>query len=131
MLLNVKIYTKIIAPCLLDILPTLSNPDQTGFIHGRQASDTTRQIVNVLPFAEKEQIHALLLLLDVGKAFDFIQVFAKFSLSISGYILSAIYVPLLRSILPICYLNHLPSLIAPDRDACSYSPFSSYSSSPW
>lgn len=71
-LLNIDLilYAKLIASHLVNILPTLIHPDQTGFTKNRQTSDTTRRLVNIIHMAEVQQRPSLLLTLDAEKAFD-------------------------------------------------------------
>lgn len=46
-----KIETKMIARRLEKHLPSLMNPDQTGFIRNRLSSDNLRQFFNIIHFA--------------------------------------------------------------------------------
>lgn len=41
-----------------------------GFLRGRQTSDATRRIVNVIHYAERTRTPSLLLSIDAEKAFD-------------------------------------------------------------
>lgn len=67
---DLKIYAKIIANRLIDILPHLIHPDQTGFTRGRQTSDATRRLINIVHTAATQRGPSLLLALDAEKAFD-------------------------------------------------------------
>lgn len=67
---DVKQYAKILAHRLLPILPSLIKPDQSRFTPGRQASDATRRVFNVMQYAGSCRVPSLLLSLDAGKAFD-------------------------------------------------------------
>ena len=71
-LLNVdlKIYAKLIANRLENIIPSLISPDQSGFTKGRQASDATRRMINIIHHVETCGTPSLLLSLDAEKAFD-------------------------------------------------------------
>lgn len=50
---DVKFYAKLIARQLTDVTPSLVKPDQMGFMRGRQSTDATRRIVNIMYHAEK------------------------------------------------------------------------------
>uniref|UniRef100_R4G9D5 Reverse transcriptase domain-containing protein n=1 Tax=Anolis carolinensis TaxID=28377 RepID=R4G9D5_ANOCA len=65
-----KIFTKIIANRLREIMPTLIEEDQYGFIKKRMIADPIRNIVNVIDHATRERRKLLLIKLDVYKAFD-------------------------------------------------------------
>lgn len=58
---GVKLYAKILAHRLLPILPTLIKPDQTDFTAGRQASDATRRVVDIIQYAGSCRAPSLLL----------------------------------------------------------------------
>lgn len=51
-LLNVdfKILAKVLAGCFQKVIPSLINPDQTGFITGRHSSSNTLRLLNILYF---------------------------------------------------------------------------------
>lgn len=68
--LDIKIHAKLIANRLVDILPSLIHNDQTGFTKGRQSSDTTRRLINIIHMAETTGKPSLLLFLDAEKVFD-------------------------------------------------------------
>ena len=71
-LLNVsyKIASACIANRLKTVLPFLINNDQTGFLSGRYIGENIRTIYDLLSHTEKNNVPALLLLIDFEKAFD-------------------------------------------------------------
>lgn len=68
--IDVKLYSKTIAMRLLDIMPTLIQRDQSGFTKGRQASDATRRLIDVIHYAESTGMPSLLRSLNAEKAFE-------------------------------------------------------------
>lgn len=64
--LDIKIYAKLLAKCLLDILLHLIKSNQLGFTNGRQASDATRRIIDVIYHAEMSQTPSMLLSIDAA-----------------------------------------------------------------
>lgn len=67
---DVKFHAKLIANRLSRILPNLINYDQVGFVMGRQTTDATRRMLNLLHLVEENKEPSLLLALDAEKAFD-------------------------------------------------------------
>lgn len=51
-------------------MPNSINPDQVGLIHGRQAPDVARNIINLLHYAQSSKKPTVFLVLDTEKAFD-------------------------------------------------------------
>lgn len=70
--IDLKVYAKLIAACLLDILPLFIHLDETGFTKGRQTSDATRRLTNIIHLANLHKRPSLLLALEAEKAFDHI-----------------------------------------------------------
>lgn len=68
--LDIKIYAKLIANRLVDILPSLSHNDQIRFTKGQQSSDAKRRLINIIHMAETTGTPSLLLSLVAEKAFD-------------------------------------------------------------
>lgn len=68
--LDVRIYAKIIARRLLELMPDLIHLDQSGFTKGRHAPDATRHMINLIHHAESSGTPSQLLSLDAEKAFD-------------------------------------------------------------
>lgn len=66
---DVKLYAKLIVSEFLWLNKQI-NYDQVGFIMGRQTTDATRRIQNILHLMEKRGEPPLLLTLDAEKAFD-------------------------------------------------------------
>lgn len=91
---DTKIYAKLLAKCLTDIIPFLVKSDQMGFIRRIQTSDTTRQILNIIHHAEQTRTPSLLLSIDTEKAFDRVHwqnmSSVLFKFGFQGTILSAI-----------------------------------------
>ena len=71
-LLNVtyKLASAVIANRIKTVLPFLINTDQTGFIAGRYIGENIRILYDLLNHTEKNDIPALILLIDFEKAFD-------------------------------------------------------------
>ncbi|XP_066450319.1 cytochrome P450 2C15-like [Eleutherodactylus coqui] len=67
---DLKIYAKILAYRLLEVLPTVIHNDQVGFTKGRSATDGTRKIQNLMDQITSSRMSSLLLSLDAEKAFD-------------------------------------------------------------
>lgn len=67
---DLKLYAKIVAQRLAPIMPQLIHPDQVGFTLGKQASDATRKIINLLHYTESKNTPALFLTIDAEKVFD-------------------------------------------------------------
>ena len=68
-----KIAVKAIANRLKNVLPTLINHDQTGFLKGRFIGENIRLIDSIICYARENNIPGLLLFLDFEKAFDTIE----------------------------------------------------------
>uniref|UniRef100_A0A803K153 Reverse transcriptase domain-containing protein n=1 Tax=Xenopus tropicalis TaxID=8364 RepID=A0A803K153_XENTR len=67
---DLKIFTKILANRLNNILPRLIHKDQVGFVKYRQAGDNTRRAIDLIDIINKESTSALILSVDAEKAFD-------------------------------------------------------------
>ena len=65
-----KIIEKAIANRMIPALDDIINPDQTGFLPGRRISKNIRRIFDLLRYANKEKIEAIIISLDFQKAFD-------------------------------------------------------------
>ena len=74
-LLNVdyKILTKVIAKRIEKVLPTLINPDQTGYVKGRYIGENVRLIYDLLDYTDKLNKKGIAIFLDFKKAFDSIE----------------------------------------------------------
>ena len=74
-LLNVdyKILTKILAKRLEKVLPTIINPDQTGYVKGRFIGENIRLIQDIMFFTEHSKKPGIAIFLDFRKAFDTIE----------------------------------------------------------
>ncbi|XP_015272169.1 PREDICTED: epithelial chloride channel protein-like [Gekko japonicus] len=68
-----KIFTTILANRLKTFISNYINPDQTGFIPGRQITDNIRRTLEIIIHRKKIQEEALILALDFEKAFDSVE----------------------------------------------------------
>lgn len=64
-----KILLKVFARRLEGLLPSLINPDQTGFIQNRLSSLNIRRLLNVIQYTNQHGGRALTVSLDAEKAF--------------------------------------------------------------
>lgn len=71
-LLNVdyKILTKVIAKRIENVLPTLINLDQTGYVKGRYIGENIRLIYDLIHYTDKTNQKGIAIFLDFKKAFD-------------------------------------------------------------
>lgn len=67
---DLKIISKLITRRLENLLPMLVNPDQSGFIKERYASDNIRRLLDVIDYSSLSERQGLLISLDAEKAFD-------------------------------------------------------------
>ncbi|XP_040289824.1 meprin A subunit beta-like [Bufo bufo] len=67
---DLKIYAKLLANRLAETISSLIAPDQVGFVVGRQITDNSRRVLNLLDRVNKLRIPAVFLTLDAEKAFD-------------------------------------------------------------
>ena len=65
-----KIFTKVIATRLSDVVPHLIHPDQAGFIHGRSIFDQIEQTNMTINYAKLKGVNGAIVALDQEKAYD-------------------------------------------------------------
>ena len=65
-----KIATGVIASRIKNVLPTIINVDQSGFMSNRFTGDNIRLIYDILNFGLEQKKPGILLLIDFEKAFD-------------------------------------------------------------
>ena len=65
-----KIYAKVIANRLQQVLPYLISPDQTGFMKGRNITTNLTELLTIIQYCEQNRIEAILTSVDYEKAFD-------------------------------------------------------------
>ena len=71
--MDYKIFTKLLAVRLQKIIKTIVHENQSGFIKGRNISSHIRLIVDIICFADKQQLDGLVVYLDYQKAFDTVE----------------------------------------------------------
>lgn len=67
---DVKMYAKVIAIRLQSVIHKLIDPDQSGFITGRMASDNIRRVLHIIAESGELKTPSGLLFIDAEKAFD-------------------------------------------------------------
>lgn len=68
-----KIYAKVLANRLDKVLPYLIGQEQTGFMKGRSIADNLLDLFSIIHHCEINQIPALIMSMDIFKAFDSLQ----------------------------------------------------------
>ena len=64
---NQKLPTYILAKRMQKIIAKLINPDQTGFIPGRQGANNIRRTLNIITCAKKKMQNSMLISFDAQK----------------------------------------------------------------
>ena len=74
-LLNIdyKIASKVIAQRLTKHLDKIIHPNQTGFVKGRNISENTRTLLDILDYLKQTNKPGILINIDFEKAFDSIE----------------------------------------------------------
>ena len=74
-LLNIdyKITSKVIAQRLTKHLDKIIHPNQTGFVKGRNISENTRTLLDILDYLKQTNKPGILINIDFEKAFDSIE----------------------------------------------------------
>ena len=67
--MDYKILTKVLAKRLEKVLPTITNPDQTGYIKGRFIGENIRLIQDIMFFTKHCKKPGIAIFLDFRKAF--------------------------------------------------------------
>lgn len=57
---DTKLYAKLLAQRLSTIIPQIIHPDQVGFVPGRQASDGTRRLIDLIQWVEHRLLSSFL-----------------------------------------------------------------------
>ena len=65
-----KILTKAVDNQLREVLPSIIDSDQMGFIKGRKISHNIRKSLDIIDFVNKEKIPSMILSIDMEKCFD-------------------------------------------------------------
>ncbi|CAJ1048216.1 LINE-1 retrotransposable element ORF2 protein [Xyrichtys novacula] len=67
---DIKIITKALSHQLEKIIPSIIHPDQTGFTKGRNSSNNTRRLFNIMHHSTTHNHNSIIATLDAEKAFD-------------------------------------------------------------
>lgn len=65
-----KLITKILANWLRPFIPALIDPDQTGFVHGRNIAENFVYAADLFSCCHRRRVPTVVLKLDFRKAFD-------------------------------------------------------------
>lgn len=125
---DTKIIAKVLARRLEKYLPSIVEPDQSGFIKGRQGFHNIRRVLNIV-HAKKEAPDMAIIGLDALKAFDMVEHTYLFEVlkrfGISGYFLDwikTLYYDSRASVLTNHIVSKQFSLSRGTRQGCPLSP---------
>ena len=125
-----KLYAKVLANRLKTTLNTVISNNQSGFVKGRNIVDNARRAIDIMQITTKEKIGALLISLDLEKAFDRVDYQALFKcMEFFGFGEKFIYYnTLLFKDFNLCTANagHLSSFWSPTRGIFQGNPNGSY-----
>ena len=68
-----KILTKCLSHRIQDVLPSIINSDQTGYIKGRYIGENIRTISDLIDYTSLRNMPGIVLLIDFEQAFDTIR----------------------------------------------------------
>uniref|UniRef100_A0A8C5PNG3 Reverse transcriptase domain-containing protein n=1 Tax=Leptobrachium leishanense TaxID=445787 RepID=A0A8C5PNG3_9ANUR len=126
---DVKIYAKILANRVADLLPQLICSDQVGFIRGRQGPHNTKKLIDLIQVIQTYRIPSVLLALDAEKAFDRVdwmflrKVLLKFGFPVSVLqSIFALYASPTASVLTAGFLSDQIKISNGTRQGCPLSP---------
>lgn len=68
--INFKLFTWVLASRLSPLMPGLIDPDQAGFVPGRQCSDNTKHVLLIIGKAQRFVMERLILSMDAETVFD-------------------------------------------------------------
>lgn len=71
--IDYKIASKVIAQRLTKHLDKIIHPNQTGFVKGRNISENTRTLLDILDYLKQTNKPGILINIDFEKAFDSIE----------------------------------------------------------
>uniref|UniRef100_A0A8C5M1H2 Reverse transcriptase domain-containing protein n=1 Tax=Leptobrachium leishanense TaxID=445787 RepID=A0A8C5M1H2_9ANUR len=126
---DVKIYAKIIANRVAELLPGLICSDQVGFIRGRQGPHNTKKLIDLIQVIQTHRLPSVLLALDAEKAFDRVdwmflrKVLLKFGFPVSVLqSIFALYASPTASVLTAGFLSTQFGIRNGTRQGCPLSP---------
>uniref|UniRef100_A0A8C5P972 Reverse transcriptase domain-containing protein n=1 Tax=Leptobrachium leishanense TaxID=445787 RepID=A0A8C5P972_9ANUR len=126
---DVKIYAKIVANRVADLLPKLICSDQVGFIRGRQGPHNTKKLIDLIQVIQTHRLPSVLLALDAEKAFDRVdwmflrKVLLKFGFPVSVLqSIFALYASPTASVLTAGFLSNQFGIRNGTRQGCPLSP---------
>ena len=70
MQVDLKIATKCIATRIKQVLPSIINADQTGYIPNRYIGENIRKLIELMIYCEETDIPSIFIIIDYEKAFD-------------------------------------------------------------
>lgn len=125
-----KLVAKVLANRIIDSLPKLIDPDQTGYIKERFIGENIRTISDLIAYTNLKNIPGLILLVDFEKAFDTVEwYYLEKVLSIFGFgnsfksWVKILYTDISSCIINDGYTSNFFNLSRGVRQGCPLSPY--------